>query len=66
MPDPKEDHFYNAVPISIVDPANPEIGCLLFRMPDGQYYYSMSRQAFEQLARDMLVQLEQAPLSARK
>jgi len=66
MAEPKQNHFhYDVRPVPLVDPMNPEVGTLMFRLPDGQYYISMSRLAFEQLALEMREQLEQAPLPAR-
>ena len=49
----------------MIDPAKPEVGTLVFHLDDGQHYVSMSRQAFEQLALEIRVELERVPLPAR-
>jgi len=66
MADQQPDHFYyQTSPVPMIDPMKPEVGTLIFRLQDGQYHFSMSRQAFEQLALEIHEQLEQAPLPAR-
>jgi hypothetical protein len=66
MKDLEPDHFYyETQPIPLMDPAKPQVGTLIFRLRDGQHHFSMSRQAFEQLALEIREQLEQAPLPAR-
>jgi hypothetical protein len=66
MTNPKPDHFhYEAIAIPIIDPAMPETATLLFRLDDGQHHFSMSRQAFQLLALEMIAELERAPLPAR-
>ena len=66
MAAPKPDHFHlNIRAVPMIDPANAAIGTLIFRLETGQHYFSMSRQALEQLVQEMRVELERAPLPAR-
>lgn len=64
--EPKKDHFYQEVTaIAVIDPANPQVGTLMFRLPDGQHHYSMSRQAFERLSEEIRDECKRAPLPER-